>query len=59
MRIVTLKALARDSGLSESWIYNAIESNLLEAHYGRKGVTWASRLEATMIYVPFAFGIKL
>jgi hypothetical protein len=58
-RIVMLKALARDSGLSESWIYNALESDLLEAHYGRKGATWAHGFEGSMIHVPRTFGLKL
>ena len=58
-RLATLKALAQDSGLPENWIYNAIESNLLEVHYGRKGANWARGFEGTMIYVPRGFGTKL
>ena len=35
--LMTVETIARDSGLSENWIYNAIESNLIEKQFGRTG----------------------
>jgi hypothetical protein len=58
-RMIPIKALARESGLSENWIYNAIESKLFEVHYGRKGGTWVHGFEGRMVYVPGTFGMKL
>ena len=55
-RMVTLQALAYESGLSEAWIYHAIEDKLIEARLHRKGATWARGFEGAMIYVPIRFG---
>jgi hypothetical protein len=59
VRMVGLQTLARNSGLSENWIYNAIESNLIEAQFKRQGPTWVHGFEGTAIHVPITFGREL
>ena len=59
VRMVTLQTLARESGLSENWIYNAIESNLIEARYNKQGPTWVHGFEGTAIHVPTRVGTEL
>jgi hypothetical protein len=50
--LMTVETIARDSGLSENWIYNAIESNVIEKQFGRTGATWAHGfVEGTMIHL--------
>jgi hypothetical protein len=56
--MVTLAAAAQESGLSESWIFNAIESNLLEYEFQKKGAKWCQGFEGTMIFVPVTFGLE-
>jgi len=48
--------LASQCGLSEDWIFNAIESDLLERHFGRRGAKWADI--KNMIVVPIDFGLE-
>ncbi len=36
--IVTLSLAASESGLSEGWLFNAIEAKLFEEKFGRRGV---------------------
>lgn len=38
--MITLDNAAKESRLSESWIFNAIESNLLQAVFGKEGAVW-------------------
>jgi hypothetical protein len=58
-RLVSPQTLARDCGVSADWIYNAVESNLIESEFNRHGITWANGFEGQMIHVPAAFGREL
>ena len=49
--------LATQTGLSEDWIYNAIESNLVGRQFGRRGAKWAAGIKNTII-VPIDFGLE-
>jgi DNA-directed RNA polymerase specialized sigma54-like protein len=59
VRMVTLQTLAQNAGLSESWIHNVVESNLIEALYNRHGPTWVHGSEWTAIHVPITVGTEL
>jgi len=55
--IVELSKLAEESGLSPGWVFNAIESNLIEAVHRKRGAQWEDR--GTLIRVPLNFGMDL
>jgi hypothetical protein len=57
--ILTLATVAQESGLNENWIFNAIESNLLESVFGKKGTGWCRGFEGSLIFVPSMFGLEL
>jgi len=57
--MVSPQILARDSGLPENWIWNAVESNLIEAEFKPQGVKWAHGFEGKIIHVPIDFGKDL
>lgn len=57
--MVSPQILARDCGLAETWIWNAVESNLIEAECKRQGVKWVHGFEGKMIHVPSDFGKDL
>ncbi len=54
---VEVSKLAEESGLSPAWIFNAIESNLLETLHRKRGAQWEDR--GTLIRVPLNFGMDL
>jgi hypothetical protein len=54
---VELSTIASESGLSASWVFNAIESNLLEVLHRRCGARWGDR--GTLILIPLNFGIEI
>jgi len=54
---VELSFLARESGLSPSCEFNAIESNLLEVLHRRRGVQWVER--GALVRIPRNFGMEL
>ena len=58
-RMIAPQVLAQDSRLPESFISNAVESNLIEAEFNQRGVTWAHGFEGKMIHVPIEFGQEL
>ncbi len=55
--IVELSRLADESGLSPAWVFNAIESNLLEILHRNRGAQWEDR--GTLVRIPLNFGIDL
>src|ERR1700720_872692 len=55
--IVELSKLAEESGLSPSWVFNAIESNLLEILHRKRGVQWEDR--GILVKIPLNFGLDL
>jgi hypothetical protein len=59
VRMVTLQTLAQNSGLPENWIYNVVESNLIEAHFNRHGPTWVHGFEGTAVHVPIRVGMEI
>ena len=54
---VELSRLAHETGLSSAWVFNAIESNLLEVLHRRRGVQWVDR--GTLVRIPLNFGMEL
>jgi len=54
---VEVSRLAHENGLSPTWVFNAIESNLLEVLHRRRGVQWVER--GTLIKIPLNFGMEL
>jgi hypothetical protein len=58
-RMMSIQTLAEHSGLSANWIYNAIESNLIAAHFNKQGPAWVHGFEGTAIHVPMTFGLEL
>jgi hypothetical protein len=58
-RMISPHTLARVCDVSEDWIYNAVESNLIEAEFERHGIVWANGFEGKMIHVPIGFGREL
>lgn len=48
-----------DSGLPPGWVFNAIDSNLLELRHGRKGVRWLTGPggRGRFIRIPLNFGL--
>jgi len=58
-RMVSPQTLAQESGIPENWIYNAVESNLIEGEFQKRGIVWANGFEGKLIHVPAAFGSEL
>ncbi len=58
-RMMTVHALARHCGVSEPWVYNAIEGRLIEAQFDLQGPAWVHGFEGTAVYVPIGFGAEL
>lgn len=54
--LVTLKVIAQDAGLSEGFVFNIIESKLVEEHHGRTGAKWQDK--GRVILVPRDFNIE-
>lgn len=54
--VVTLKRVAQDAGLSEGFVFNIVESKLVEKHYERTGATWQDK--GRLILVPRDFNIE-
>ena len=55
---VDLKTAGRESGFSEEWIFNVVESNILEIQFGRRGVHWHTQHRGRVIVVPESFGLE-
>jgi hypothetical protein len=54
--LVPLKQIAGEAGLPEGFVYNLIESRLVEEHHGRTGAKW--RDKGRMILIPRDFNIE-
>ena len=54
--LVPLNQIAQDAGLSEGFVFNIIESKLVEEHHGRTGAKWQDR--GRLIFVPRDFNIE-
>jgi hypothetical protein len=54
--LVPLKQIAQEAGLPEGFVYNLIESRLVEEHHGRTGARW--RDKGRMILIPRDFNIE-
>jgi hypothetical protein len=55
--LVTLGDVERDSGLSQEFIYNAIESQLLDREFNKKGADWTQQSDPKIVIrVPVNFG---
>jgi hypothetical protein len=55
--IVEFSTLLRDSSLPSGWVFNAIDSNLFEKLWRRRGAHWGER--GILVAVPLNFGLKL
>ncbi len=55
--VIELSKLAEESGLSATWVFNAIESNLLEILHRKRGAQWEDR--GTLVKIPLNFGMEL
>jgi hypothetical protein len=55
--VVELSRLANESGLSSTWIFNAIESNLIELLHRKRGAQWEDR--GMLVRIPVNFGMAL
>lgn len=54
---VSLHSVASTCGLPENWVYNAIESRLLEHKFNMKGAYWYEN-RPPLIRVPLDFGLE-
>lgn len=54
---VELSTVARGASLDEAWIFNVIDSNLLESVHRRRGVRWEVR--GLLIRIPLNFGVPM
>lgn len=55
---VDLKTVSSSVGVSEGWVFNVIESSLLEARFRRRGVHWHEQHRGRVIVVPITFGLE-
>jgi hypothetical protein len=55
--VIELTKLANEGGLSPGWVFNAIESNLIETLLRRRGVQWEDRV--ALVRIPSNFGLAL
>jgi hypothetical protein len=55
--LTTVEA-SKASGLAAAWIYNVIDSNLLETRFGRRGARWHDKFAGRLIVVPVTFGME-
>lgn len=51
-------SLSSESGLPETWIFNAIESDLLGRRFDMKSADWQPQSRKTLIRVPIDFGME-
>ena len=56
---VDYRTLAAETGLSEGFVWNAIESRLLEVLFNQKGAWWERSDFKADIQVPLNFGLEL
>ena len=49
--LVRLRELAKKAGVPEGWLFNVIESRLIEEFHGRKGPHW----DKSMVFIPAEF----
>ena len=54
---VEFAKLTRQSGLTNPWVFNAIENNLMEVLHRRRGARWTER--GLSVIVPVNFGLEL
>jgi hypothetical protein len=55
--IVELTTLVRESDLPAGWVFNAIESNLIEELHGTHGARWFDK--GLLVSIPLNFGIAV
>jgi hypothetical protein len=55
---IPLRGVAAATGNDEDWIFNVVESNLLEVKFGRRGAHWHPDHRGRMIVVPITFGVE-
>lgn len=55
---VDLKTVSSEAGLPEGWVFNVVESNLLETRFQRRGVYWHEQHRGRVIIVPSTFGLE-
>ncbi len=53
---VNIDSVQQESGLSSGFIFNCIDSNLLEVCFNKKGAQWANGFRGTVIVVQPTFG---
>jgi hypothetical protein len=50
-------AVSKEAGISEDFVYNVIESGLIEHLFRRTGATWeSSQYKGKLIRIPTTFG---
>ena len=54
--VVSLRQIAQEADLSEGFVYNVVESKLVEKHHGRTGAKWQDR--GRLIFIPRDFNIE-
>ena len=57
--MINLQTVASEAGLAENWIYNVIESNMLEVVFAKRGATWLSNFKGQIIKIPITFGLDV
>jgi hypothetical protein len=57
--VVDVSQIVRETGLSEDWVFNVIESDAISRRYGRTGAYWhpSDRMKH-VIEVPLDFGME-
>jgi hypothetical protein len=55
-KVMLFDELVRETGLHEGWVFNAIESGLLQRSYGIHDATWVDR--GFLVKIPLNFGMK-
>jgi hypothetical protein len=53
---VSIGTLSTDSGLTEGFVYNAIESNLLGRAFNMRGAVWMDTPPHYIVRIPVNFG---
>jgi|LSQX01.1.fsa_nt_gb hypothetical protein len=55
-KVISFNELVRETELSEGWVFNAIESGLLQKSFGIHDATWLDR--GFLVKIPLNFGVK-